>query len=45
VKQFVLDMHFLAEIIRFGDYFSTNPSVPATLMKSVFDSAGLDPTR
>ncbi|KAL3573230.1 hypothetical protein D5086_027134, partial [Populus alba] len=44
-NQFVLDMHFLAEIIRFGDYFSTNPLVPATLMKSVFDSAGLDSTR
>ncbi|KAG6748895.1 hypothetical protein POTOM_048833 [Populus tomentosa] len=43
-NQFVLDMHFLAEIIRFGDYFSTNPLVPATLMKSVFDSAGLDST-
>lgn len=43
--QFILDMHFLLEITRFGDYFSTNPLVPATLMKSVTDLAGLDPTR
>ncbi|CAK7349319.1 unnamed protein product [Dovyalis caffra] len=41
---FVLDTHFLVETIRYGEYF-TNPMVPATLMNSVFNSAGLDPTR
>ncbi|XP_021670535.2 exocyst complex component EXO84B isoform X2 [Hevea brasiliensis] len=44
-NQFVLDMHFLVEITRYGEYFSKNPVVPANLMKSSFISAGLDPIR
>ncbi|KAF2314723.1 hypothetical protein GH714_030175 [Hevea brasiliensis] len=45
LEQFVLDMHFLVEITRYGEYFSKNPVVPANLMKSSFISAGLDPIR
>ncbi|XP_015579265.2 exocyst complex component EXO84A [Ricinus communis] len=43
--QFVLDMHFLVEAIKYGEYFSKHPLVPATLMKEAFNSAGLDPFR
>eukprot|EP00257_Ricinus_communis_P020106 XP_015579265.1 exocyst complex component EXO84A [Ricinus communis] len=43
--QFVLDMHFLVEAIKYGEYFSKDPLVPATLMKEAINSAGLDPFR
>lgn len=45
LEQFFLDMHFLEEITRYGEYFSKSPLVPATLMKSVFISAGFDHIR
>ncbi|XP_021630899.2 exocyst complex component EXO84A isoform X2 [Manihot esculenta] len=45
LNQFFLDMHFLEEITRYGEYFSKSPLVPATLMKSVFISAGFDHIR
>lgn len=42
LEQFFLDVHFLVEIVRHGEYFSEDPSFPATLMKSAFVSAGMD---
>ncbi|KAE7997868.1 hypothetical protein FH972_002465 [Carpinus fangiana] len=44
-KKFVLDVQFLVEIASYGGYFSNNPSVLVTSMKSAFLSAGLDPER
>ncbi|KAL5792699.1 hypothetical protein ACOSP7_001293 [Xanthoceras sorbifolium] len=40
-NQFVLDIHFLIEIAKYGGYFSNNPSILVTLMNSV----GLGPER
>ena len=45
LEQFVLDVQFLVEIASYGGYFSNNPSVLVTSMKSAFLSAGLDPER
>ncbi|CAJ1968214.1 unnamed protein product [Sphenostylis stenocarpa] len=42
-KQFLLDVQFLVEIGMYGGYFSNNPLLLLTLMKSTFNSAGLDP--
>ncbi|KAK7393371.1 hypothetical protein VNO78_21924 [Psophocarpus tetragonolobus] len=42
-KQFVLDVQFLVEIGMYGGYFSNDPLLLLTLMKSSFNSAGLDP--
>ncbi|XP_028765490.1 uncharacterized protein LOC114723476 [Neltuma alba] len=44
-KQFVLDVQFLMEIAMYGGYFSNDPLVLLSLMKSTFHSAGLDPFR
>lgn len=41
-KKLILDMQFLVEIASYGGYFSNNPSVLETFMKSAFLSAGLD---
>ncbi|KAK7267434.1 hypothetical protein RIF29_20108 [Crotalaria pallida] len=41
--QFVLDVQFLVEIGMYGGYFSEDPLLLLTLMKSTFKSAGLDP--
>ncbi|TYI55535.1 hypothetical protein E1A91_D11G148800v1 [Gossypium mustelinum] len=43
--QFVLDMHFLAEIVKYGGYFSKKPLVLQSLVDTAFTSAGLDPER
>ncbi|XP_065875555.1 exocyst complex component EXO84C-like [Euphorbia lathyris] len=45
LNQFVLDINFLVEVIRYGEYFPEQPLAPANLMQSVFISAGLDPLR
>ncbi|XVF21532.1 hypothetical protein REPUB_Repub12eG0098200 [Reevesia pubescens] len=45
ISQFVLDMHFLAEIVNYGGYFSKKPLVLLSLVDSAFTSAGLDPKR
>ncbi|TKY52764.1 Exocyst complex component EXO84B [Spatholobus suberectus] len=42
-KQFILDVQFLVEIGMYGGYFSDDPLLLLTLMKSTFNSAGLDP--
>ncbi|KAJ8749146.1 hypothetical protein K2173_013753 [Erythroxylum novogranatense] len=42
-NQFVLDMHFMVEVAKYGQYFNEDPSGPTSLMKSAFVSAGLDP--
>ncbi|RDX79924.1 Exocyst complex component EXO84A, partial [Mucuna pruriens] len=42
-KQFILDVQFLVEIGMYGGYFSNDPLLLLTLMKSTFNSAGLDP--
>ncbi|XP_058759137.1 exocyst complex component EXO84B-like [Vicia villosa] len=42
-KQFILDVQFLVEIGMYGGYFSTDPLLLLTVMKSTFNSAGLDP--
>ncbi|KAF7818461.1 exocyst complex component EXO84B-like isoform X2 [Senna tora] len=44
-KQFLLDVQFLVEIGMYGGYFSDDPLLLLTLMKSAFRSAGLDPFR
>ncbi|KAJ7977204.1 Exocyst complex component EXO84B [Quillaja saponaria] len=44
-KQFVLDVQFLVEIAMYGGYFSINPLLLVSLMKSTFRSAGLYPIR
>ncbi|MBA0715327.1 hypothetical protein Golax_014230 [Gossypium laxum] len=44
-EQFVLDMHFLAEIVKYGGYFSKKPLVLQSLLDTAFTSAGLDPER
>ncbi|XWS36470.1 hypothetical protein CRYUN_Cryun20dG0088200 [Craigia yunnanensis] len=45
ISQFVLDMHFLVEIVRYGGYFYKTPLVLLSLVDSAFTSAGLDPKR
>ncbi|WCJ38266.1 hypothetical protein M5689_019338 [Euphorbia peplus] len=45
LNQFVLDINFLVEVIRYGEYFPEYPLAAASLMQSVFISAGLDPLR
>ncbi|KAG4120355.1 hypothetical protein ERO13_D11G138600v2 [Gossypium hirsutum] len=45
ISQFVLDMHFLAEIVKYGGYFSKKPLVLQSLVDTAFTSAGLDPER
>ncbi|TYG93967.1 hypothetical protein ES288_A11G152300v1 [Gossypium darwinii] len=45
ISQFVLDMHFLVEIVRYGGYFSKKPLVLQSLVDTAFTSAGLDPER
>ncbi|XVF32346.1 hypothetical protein REPUB_Repub17cG0074000 [Reevesia pubescens] len=45
IGQFVLDMHFLAEIVKYGGYFFKKPLVLLSLVDSAFNSAGLDPNR
>ncbi|GAU36795.1 hypothetical protein TSUD_395030 [Trifolium subterraneum] len=42
-EQFILDVQFLVEIGMYGGYFSTDPLLLLTVMKSTFNSAGLDP--
>ncbi|RZB85584.1 Exocyst complex component EXO84A [Glycine soja] len=42
-QQFILDVQFLVEIGMYGGYFSSDPLLLLTLMKSTFNSAGLDP--
>ncbi|KAL4393821.1 hypothetical protein HN51_021794 [Arachis hypogaea] len=42
-NQFVMDVQFLVEIGMHGGYFSNDPLLLLTLMKSTFNSAGLDP--
>ncbi|XP_057422978.1 exocyst complex component EXO84B-like isoform X2 [Lotus japonicus] len=42
-KQFILDVQFLVEVGMYGGYFSDDPLLLLTLMKSTFSSAGLDP--
>ncbi|KAA3474916.1 exocyst complex component EXO84B-like [Gossypium australe] len=44
-EQFVLDMHFLVEIVKYGGYFSKKPLVLQSLVDTAFTSAGLDPER
>ncbi|KAK3193474.1 hypothetical protein Dsin_024784 [Dipteronia sinensis] len=44
-NQFVLDIHFLVEIAKYGGYFSNNPSILVTLMNSALNSARLGPER
>ncbi|KAL2323407.1 hypothetical protein Fmac_027786 [Flemingia macrophylla] len=41
--EFILDVEFLVEIGMYGGYFSKDPLLLLTLMKSTFNSAGLDP--
>ncbi|KAK8588394.1 hypothetical protein V6N12_022839 [Hibiscus sabdariffa] len=43
--QFVLDVHFLVEIIKYGGYFSNEPLILEHLVDTAFTSAGLDPKR
>lgn len=43
IEQFILDVQFLVEIGMYGGYFSSDPLLLLTLMKSTFNSAGLDP--
>ncbi|OMO54131.1 hypothetical protein COLO4_36582 [Corchorus olitorius] len=45
ISQFVLDMHFLVEIVKLEGYFSDNPLVLLSLLDSAFTSAGLDSER
>ncbi|GMJ09054.1 hypothetical protein HRI_004574600 [Hibiscus trionum] len=45
VSQFVLDVHFLVEIVKYGGYFSNKPLVLENLVDTAFTSAGLDPKR
>ncbi|KAK5784044.1 Exocyst complex component 8 [Gossypium arboreum] len=45
ISQFVLDMHFLVEIVKYGGYFSKKPLVLQSLVDTAFTSAGLDPER
>jgi hypothetical protein len=45
LEQLILDMQFLVEIASYGGYFSNNPSVLETFMKSAFLLAGLDPEK
>ncbi|XP_061367495.1 exocyst complex component EXO84B-like [Gastrolobium bilobum] len=42
-NQFILDVQFLVEIGMYGGYFFNDPLLLLTLMKSTFNSAGLDP--
>ncbi|XP_027362971.1 exocyst complex component EXO84B-like [Abrus precatorius] len=42
-KQFILDVQFLVEIGMYGGYFSKDPLLLLSLMKSTFNSVGLDP--
>ncbi|KAK8688562.1 hypothetical protein V6N13_087323 [Hibiscus sabdariffa] len=42
---FVLDVHFLVEIIKYGGYFSNEPLILEHLVDTAFTSAGLDPKR
>ncbi|KAI9122152.1 hypothetical protein K1719_006841 [Acacia pycnantha] len=44
-KQFVLDVQFLMEITMYGGYFSNDPMLLVSLIKSTFLSAGIDPFR
>ncbi|PON34765.1 Exocyst component Exo84, C-terminal [Parasponia andersonii] len=44
-QQFVMDLQFLAEITKYGGYFSNNPLVFADLIKSACLSVGLIPER
>ncbi|XP_029125367.1 exocyst complex component EXO84B-like [Cajanus cajan] len=41
-KQFILDVQFLVEIGMYGGYFSNDPLLILTLMKSTFNSVGLN---
>lgn len=43
LEQFIMDVQFLVEIGMYGGYFSTDPLLLLTVMKSTFNSAGLDP--
>ncbi|XVE53464.1 hypothetical protein DITRI_Ditri03aG0005500 [Diplodiscus trichospermus] len=45
INQFILDIHFLEEIMKYGGYFSKKPLVLQSLVDSTFTSAGLDPKR
>ncbi|KAH1081468.1 hypothetical protein J1N35_021229 [Gossypium stocksii] len=45
ISQFVLDMHFLVEIVKYGGYFSKKPLVLQSLVDTAFTCAGLDPER
>lgn len=45
LEQFVLDVHFIVEIAKYGGYFSNNSLILINLMKSALLSAGLDPER
>ncbi|KAK8565266.1 hypothetical protein V6N13_020387 [Hibiscus sabdariffa] len=45
VSQFVLDVHFLVELVKSGGYFSNKPLVLQSLVDTAFTSAGLDPKR
>ncbi|KAK8694031.1 hypothetical protein V6N13_071595 [Hibiscus sabdariffa] len=45
VSQFVLDVHFLVEIVKYGGYFLNKPLVLQSLVDTAFTSAGLDPKR
>ncbi|OMO96642.1 Vacuolar protein sorting-associated protein 51 [Corchorus capsularis] len=45
ISQFVLDMHFLVEIVKLEGYFSDNPLILRSLLDSAFTSAGLDSER
>ncbi|GMI66420.1 hypothetical protein HRI_000311300 [Hibiscus trionum] len=45
ISQFVLDVHFLVEIVKYGGYFSNKPLVLQSLVDTTFTSAGLDPKR
>ncbi|KAK7277487.1 hypothetical protein RJT34_22500 [Clitoria ternatea] len=42
-NQFILHVQFLVEIGMYGGYFSNDPLLLLTLMKSTFNSVGLDP--
>ncbi|XVF81029.1 hypothetical protein PTKIN_Ptkin15bG0123600 [Pterospermum kingtungense] len=45
ISQFVLDMYFLEEIVKYGGYFLEKPLVLLSLVDSAFTSAGFDPKR
>lgn len=45
LEQFVLDIHFIVEIAKYGGYFSNDALILVNLMKSALLSAGLDPER